>query len=158
MAGVRLKKKRGSLDLDGIVADYLAGVPTKTIAARYGCCLSYPSSLAMLRGIPRRGDRVDSIRATRSMPEMPDGFDDVEFLRQHAAGATSKQLRSRFSLDEVQIESLFERFAIRPNTEQPALAATGVVAEIKRLRGKGLFTTQIAAMLRVPYRLVSEVR
>lgn len=42
---------------DLIVADYAAGVPVETIAARYGVCASYPSILARRRAIPRRNKK-----------------------------------------------------------------------------------------------------
>jgi len=154
------RPKGEELDRDAILRDYQAGVPLKTISAKYGCSTQYPATYAKRLGIERRGvaERSDSVWATRYLPELPDGFDSAAFLREHYAGASRKQLRSKFALDDVQIESLFERFAIKPNPDRPIIAAAGVVAEIKRLRGRGLFTTQIAALLRVPYRLVSEVQ
>lgn len=155
------KLARKQFDREAIMADYFAGVPVKVIAAKHGCSENYPADHAKRSGMALRGRGVggSNISKSRLLPEMPDGFDSTAFLREHFAGATPRELRTKFGLGQCQLTALYERFAVLPNKDGSRLpAATGVVSEIKRLRGKGLFTTQIAAMLRVPYRLVSEVQ
>jgi uncharacterized protein (DUF433 family) len=50
------------LDRQAILADYLAGLSLKDIAAKYGCNLAYPSTVAKLYGVRRYASKTKERR------------------------------------------------------------------------------------------------
>ncbi len=103
---------------------YVSGVPTADIAKAFGMSGSYPSQLAAKLGITRNSGQ----RKPRDPGE----------------AATKRHHRARIQSKPKQV--------IAPPA--PAPMNVNSAAEIRRLFGLGRGRTQIAALLRCPYRVV----
>jgi hypothetical protein len=57
--------RKRKLDHDAILADYLAGMSTKEIAAKYGCAGNHGSKLAKARGVSRSPKVVKRVGQTQ---------------------------------------------------------------------------------------------
>jgi hypothetical protein len=106
---------------------YLAGVPTAQIAKTFGVSQSYPSQMAAKYNLPRR--HSDELRQAVS----------------EKASAARAERNAAKTARQIEVD---------PEREKPAPMNVNSVAEIRRLFGMGRKRTEIAALLRCPYRVV----
>ncbi|PWJ88375.1 hypothetical protein C8D77_11197 [Mesorhizobium loti] len=104
---------------------YVAGVPTAEIAKAFGMSASYPSQLAA---------RLNVTRRVQHEPRDPEAAAEKRHARAEAAA----------------------KVKAAPPKPEPSLEPMNVnsAAEIRRLFGMGRKRTEIAALLRCPYRVV----